>query len=213
MAATGVRVIVCTMTSPAAPPAHLLRIESPIGRIELGSNGDAIVSLSIEADGRLPFDGVSEQSDGVLERAAAQLAEYFDGARHDFDLPVDLGGTEFQRSVWEQLVELEWGELVTYGELGRGTGRPTAGRAVGGAIGANPVPIIVPCHRVVGSDGSITGYSAGEGIATKRWLLAHEGCDASAKRKSVDAETALFDIEAGAAEIAFGTAPGGESAA
>jgi methylated-DNA-[protein]-cysteine S-methyltransferase len=77
--------------------------------------------------------------------------------------------------VWDQLVDLEFGEVVSYGELGLGTGRPTAGRAVGGAVGANPVPIIVPCHRVLGSDGRITGYSGGEGIPTKAWLLEHEG--------------------------------------
>ena len=86
-----------------------------------------------------------------------------------------LHGTAFQRAVWEQLVELQWGEVISYGELGRGTGRATAGRAVGGAVGANPVPIIVPCHRVLGANGVITGYSGGEGIPTKSWLLDHEG--------------------------------------
>ena len=73
------------------------------------------------------------------------------------------------------LAHLEFGEVVSYGELGLATGRPTAGRAVGGAVGANPIPIIVPCHRVLGSDGRITGYSGGEGIPTKAWLLEHEG--------------------------------------
>jgi methylated-DNA-[protein]-cysteine S-methyltransferase len=113
----------------------------------------------------------------VLDAAAVQLDEYFAGHRHDFDVPVELAGTAFQLAVWEQLVDLEWGEVVSYGDLGRGTGRETAGRAVGGAVGANPIPIIVPCHRVLGSDGMITGYSGGDGIPTKSWLLDHEGIE------------------------------------
>jgi methylated-DNA-[protein]-cysteine S-methyltransferase len=150
-------------------------MDSPIGRIEIVGNGSAIVSLSIEREGALPHDDLVESTDDVLERAAAQLGEYFDGHRRDFDLPLALAGTAFQLAVWDQLVDLEFGEVVSYGELGLGTGRPTAGRAVGGAVGANPVPIIVPCHRVLGSDGRITGYSGGEGIPTKEWLLDHEG--------------------------------------
>ena len=154
---------------------HLRRLETPIGRIEVVGNGEAIVSLSIEKDGRLPWDGVPEQSDPVLDRAITQLEEYFAGHRRDFDVPLSLAGSAFQLAVWEQLVDLEFGEVVSYGELGLATGRPTAGRAVGGAVGANPIPIIVPCHRVLGSDGRITGYSGGEGIPTKSWLLQHEG--------------------------------------
>ncbi|MEO5535177.1 MAG: methylated-DNA--[protein]-cysteine S-methyltransferase [Pseudolysinimonas sp.] len=156
-------------------PVSLRRMPSPIGRIEIVGDGAAVVSLSIESDGTLPHDELAETSDATLDRAVAQLDEYFAGHRHDFDVPVNLAGTAFQLSVWEQLVDLEWGEVVSYGDLGRGTGRAAAGRAVGGAVGANPVPIIVPCHRVLGSDGTITGYSGGEGIPTKSWLLAHEG--------------------------------------
>jgi methylated-DNA-[protein]-cysteine S-methyltransferase len=156
-------------------PQYLRRVASPIGRLEIVSNGEAIISLSIERDGALPYDSLPENSDAVLDRAAVQLEEYFIGHRHDFDLPVALAGTAFQLAVWEQLVDLEFGEVVSYGELGLGTGRPTAGRAVGGAVGANPIPIIVPCHRVLGSDGRITGYSGGDGIPTKAWLLEHEG--------------------------------------
>jgi methylated-DNA-[protein]-cysteine S-methyltransferase len=156
-------------------PVHVRRMSSPIGRIEIVGNGTAITSLSIEHEGTLPHDDLAEISDPVLDRAVAQLDEYFAGHRRDFDLPVSLAGTAFQLAVWEQLVDLEFGEVVSYGELGMATGRATAGRAVGGAVGANPVPIIVPCHRVLGSDGRITGYSGGEGIPTKSWLLAHEG--------------------------------------
>jgi methylated-DNA-[protein]-cysteine S-methyltransferase len=159
----------------STPPEFLRRMVSPIGRIEIVGNGQAITSLSIESDGRLPFDDLPEQSDPILDRAVEQLDEYFAGHRRDFDLPVSLAGTAFQLAVWEQLVDLEFGEVVSYGELGMATGRSTAGRAVGGAVGANPIPIIVPCHRVLGSDGRITGYSGGEGIPTKAWLLEHEG--------------------------------------
>lgn len=160
---------------PHVAPAHLRRVDSPIGRLELTSDGTAITSLSIERDGSLPLEELPENTDEVLERAAAQLAEYFAGKRRDFDLPVSYGGTEFQRAVWAQLVELQWGEVVSYGDLGQATGRATAGRAVGGAVGANPIPIIVPCHRVLAGNGRITGYSGGEGVPTKSWLLAHEG--------------------------------------
>jgi methylated-DNA-[protein]-cysteine S-methyltransferase len=155
-------------------PAYLRRVDSPIGRLEIASDGESITSLAIEKDGHLPFEEHEENSNAVLDRAAVQLTEYFAGARRDFDLPVSLHGTEFQRSVWEKLVELEWGEVVSYGELGLSTGRTTAGRAVGGAVGANPIPIIVPCHRVLASDSRITGYSGGNGIPTKEWLLEHE---------------------------------------
>lgn len=156
-------------------PSHLRRLESPIGRIEVVGNGEAIVSLAIERDGVLPWDGVPEQGDPVLDRAVEQLEEYFDGHRRDFDLPLSLAGTAFQLAVWEQIAALDFGEVISYGELGLGTGRASAGRAVGGAVGANPIPIIIPCHRVLGSDGRITGYSGGEGVPTKSWLLQHEG--------------------------------------
>ncbi len=157
------------------PPAWLLRTRSPIGRLELISDGRAITSLTIERDGSLPFDSLAENSNRILDRAAKQLDEYFAGRRRSFSVPLAPHGTPFQHSIWDQLTALEWGEVTTYGELGMGTGRATAGRAVGGAIGANPIPIIVPCHRVLGSDGRVTGYSGGDGIPTKLWLLEHEG--------------------------------------
>ena len=171
-----------TITAPAtdAPPVvgsvpPLRRVDSPIGRIELIGNGSAVVSLTIERDGSLPHDGDEERSDAVLDRAAAQLSEYFSGTRTTFDVPVTLRGTEFQKAVWGRLGELRFGEVTSYGELGLSTGRATAGRAVGGAVGANPVPILVPCHRVLASNNRITGYSGGNGIPTKVWLLNHEG--------------------------------------
>lgn len=187
-AGSGVPATVVHMTEETL---HLRRLPSPLGRIEVVGDGRAVTSLAIERDGLLPHDALPELADEVLDRAVAQLEEYFAGARHDFDVPVDLRGTDFQRSVWEQLVQLPWGEVVSYGELGQATGRPTAGRAVGGAVGANPIPIIVPCHRVLGVDGRITGYSGGEGIPTKAWLLAHEGIP-----HTVPASVAMSDATA-----------------
>lgn len=156
-------------------PRPLLRMPSPIGRLELESDGVAVVSLTIERDGSLPRDAEPERPDQVLERAAAQLAEYFAGTRREFDVPVRTDGSAFREAVWRGLRRLPFGEVASYGELGMGTGRATAGRAVGGAVGANPVPLLIPCHRVLAADGRITGYSAGEGVVTKAWLLRHEG--------------------------------------
>jgi methylated-DNA-[protein]-cysteine S-methyltransferase len=159
----------------AAAPFYLRRVTSPIGVLEITSDGESITSLSIERDGMLPHDDEPEQSTALLERAADQLAEYFAGTRHDFDLPLALRGTEFQHSVWRELRSIPWGDVRSYGDVGIATGRATAGRAVGGAVGANPIPIIVPCHRVLAYGGKITGYSGGNGIPTKAWLLDHEG--------------------------------------
>jgi methylated-DNA-[protein]-cysteine S-methyltransferase len=165
-----------TATLPTVPiPAGLIRIDSPIGRIEVTSDGQSITSLAIERAGELPLDGIPDRTNALLDRAVEQLHEYFAGTRKDFDLPVSLAGTDFQKAVWNELAELPFGGVVSYGEIGNATGRATAGRAVGGAVGANPIPIIVPCHRVLASDGRITGYSGGNGIPTKVWLLDHEG--------------------------------------
>ena len=160
-----------------AAPEFLVRTDSPIGRLEITSNGDAIVSLSIERAGSLPYDELPERSNAVLDLAVRQLAEYFAGDRRTFELPVVLGGTTFQKDIWTQLADIGWGDVMSYGELGIASGRATAGRAVGGAVGANPIPIIVPCHRVLATNGRITGYSGGNGIPTKIWLLDHEGIE------------------------------------
>jgi methylated-DNA-[protein]-cysteine S-methyltransferase len=153
---------------------HLTRLDSPIGRIELVGDDDALTGLTIERNGALPHDGEPEHSNAVLDDARSQLLEYFAGARIHFDVPVRLAGTPFQRAVWAELERLEWGEAVSYGALATAVGKPGSARAIGGAVGANPVPIIVGCHRVLASDGRITGYSGGDGIPTKLWLLGHE---------------------------------------
>lgn len=150
-------------------------MDSPIGRLELTSDGKAVTSLTIEKLGHLPLEEHGENTTAVLEKAVRQLAQYFAGKRRAFSIRTASGGTEFQRQVWSGLGEIPWGQSWTYGELGASTGRATAGRAVGGAVGANPLPILVPCHRVLASNGKITGYSAGNGVPTKLWLLEHEG--------------------------------------
>ncbi|MFO7690373.1 MAG: methylated-DNA--[protein]-cysteine S-methyltransferase [Cryobacterium sp.] len=157
-------------------PDSLIRVPSPLGRLELTADAAGILSLSIECDGQLPLQRAPETPSPVLRRAKLQLSEYFAGTRQVFDVPVHFaGGTDFQRSVWQGLIDLAFGESVSYGELGARIGRPGSGRAIGGAVGANPVPIIVGCHRVLATNGRITGYSAGAGISTKALLLAHEG--------------------------------------
>lgn len=152
----------------------LVRMDSPIGRLEIIARGDCIVGLTIECDGELPHDSTPEKKNAVLVTAAKQLGEYFSGKRREFSIPVSLAGSPFQKSVWHALTEIPFGAVRSYGDVGMTTGRASAGRAVGGAVGANPVPIIIPCHRVLASDGRITGYSGGNGIPTKVWLLDHE---------------------------------------
>jgi methylated-DNA-[protein]-cysteine S-methyltransferase len=163
------------MTPRTDPAPGLLTIDSPLGRIALHGDDQAVTRLEIATAGQLSTDDRVDAPTSVLQRAAAELAEYFAGKRTDFSVPVRVAGTEFQEAIWQQLVEIPFGEVRGYGDLGRATGRATAGRAVGGAVGANPIPLLIPCHRVLASDSRITGYSAGDGIATKAWLLDHEG--------------------------------------
>lgn len=109
----------------------------------------------------------------ALAPALTQLREYFSGTRHEFDLPLDMHGTPFQRAVWAQVARIPYGTTTTYGEIARRVGRPRAARAVGGANGANPLPIIIPCHRVIGVRGSLTGYGAGLAVKAKLLQLEH----------------------------------------
>lgn len=156
-------------------PQHVRRISSPLGRIEIGSDGEAIVSLHIERAGTLPHDHLPQSDLPVLASAATQIDEYFAGTRRRFELPLVLRGTEFQLGIWNQLQQVSFGETTSYGALGAATGRLRSGRPIGGAVGANPIPLLIGCHRVLAGDGRLTGFSAGEGVQTKAWLLAHEG--------------------------------------
>lgn len=146
-------------------------VDSPVGALRIVV-GDA---------GLREIRFVDERPDGVIaaacEPVVAQLADYFAGRRRSFDLPLDLRGTPFQLRAWAALCEIQFGTTRSYADQARAMGSPRAFRAVGSANGANPVPIVVPCHRVVASDGSLGGYSAG--LAIKRVLLALEGVSAA----------------------------------
>lgn len=163
------------MKIPVAPAPFLLRFPSPLGRIELLSDGAAITSLAIETNGRLPHADRNENPNRVLERARTQLEKYFDGSRAALTVPVLLRGSPFQLAIWNRLRELRRGETISYGTLGAAAGLPGAGRAVAAAVRSNPIPLLVPCHRVLTTAGTVTGWSHGEGIAAKRWLLEREG--------------------------------------
>ncbi|HEU4734323.1 MAG TPA: methylated-DNA--[protein]-cysteine S-methyltransferase [Kofleriaceae bacterium] len=144
-------------------------VSSPIGTLRLYAELDRLVGLYLP-DRPAP-DGVERRS-RVLREASVQLTEYFAGRRRAFSLELALHGTGFQRCVWDALAQIPYGETRSYAELARAIGRPAAPRAVGAANGRNPISIIVPCHRLIGTDGSLTGY--GGGLAAKRWLLEHE---------------------------------------
>ncbi len=159
---------------------YALPIESPLGQLTLVASDDALVA--VEFPGRAPR-GARGAGHPVLERAREQLGEYFQGRRTAFDLPLAPPGTPFQRAVWKELCAIPFGQTLSYGELARRVGRPGAARAVGAANGQNPIAIIVPCHRVIGADGSLTGY--GGGVERKRWLLAHERAAALPARQGV----------------------------
>jgi len=143
-------------------------LDTPIGEILVAGDADAVHEIHFRAK---PDAGWT-RNDRMLRYATAQLLDYFAGKRCDFDLPLAPHGTEFQQSVWSALQGIPFGETTTYAALAHRIGRPKAVRAVGAANGANPIPIVIPCHRVVGSNGSLTGF--GGGIDVKRWLLDHE---------------------------------------
>jgi methylated-DNA-[protein]-cysteine S-methyltransferase len=147
------------------------RLITPIGELTL--TGPDIVLTGIyfpgRRDGRDGRDGRSE----ILDEACRQLTEYFAGKRSTFDVPLAASGTEFEHRVWALLRGIPYGSTTSYGELAKRLGDPSQARAVGAANGKNPIPIIVPCHRVIGANGDLTGF--GGGIERKRWLLQHEG--------------------------------------
>lgn len=146
--------------------------DSPIGTLRLVSDGEHLVAIEFEGMHDRD-DNDLEAGDPVLQACARQLTEYFAGKRTRFRLPLAPGGTEFQRSVWKALETIPYGQLNSYADIAAVIGKPRAMRAVGAANGRNPIPIVVPCHRVVGSDGSLTGFAGG--LETKRRLLELEG--------------------------------------
>jgi methylated-DNA-[protein]-cysteine S-methyltransferase len=144
--------------------------DSPIGRLMLAMDDQGLRHVDFER-GRYPTAiGVDwERGHNALPEVRAQLGAYFSGRLTQFDLPLAPSGTQFQQRVWSQLLRIPYGAMTSYGEIARRLGEPTASRAVGAANGRNPLPIIVPCHRVVGADGSLTGF--GGGLPVKRFLL------------------------------------------
>jgi methylated-DNA-[protein]-cysteine S-methyltransferase len=156
-----------------------MRVDSPLGALELTSDGAALCGIHMMDHCPPPaYAAVTAGEDDVLRATAAQLAEYFAGTRRTFDVPLRSDGTEFQRRVWAGLLAIPFGERSSYGALARAIGAGNASRAVGSANRCNPISILVPCHRVVGSDGTLTGYAGG--LATKKWLLEHEARVAAA---------------------------------
>jgi methylated-DNA-[protein]-cysteine S-methyltransferase len=152
-------------------------IQSPLGTLRMSAEEHALVGLYFPEHKPAPKFVEGEASGRpaereIIEAASRQLEEYFAGARTSFDVPLDLQGTEFQRAVWKALLAIPYGETRSYRELAEDVGRATAVRAVGTANGRNPVSILVPCHRVIGSDGSETGYAGG--VEKKKWLLSLE---------------------------------------
>lgn len=152
---------------------HRTRVESPIGDIVITGDDDAITLLG--RIGKARFDSgewVEVDRFAAIKEAEQQLEAYWAGELFEFDLPLNPSGTPFQKKVWAALCNIPYGKTATYGEIAQQIGTPTASRAVGAANGRNPIAIVVPCHRVIGSNGKLTGYAGG--LDMKEALLAHE---------------------------------------
>ena len=145
-------------------------IDSPLGAIRIEARDGAITRLRWTRD---PVDTAPPAPGSLLEMAAEQLAEYFAGERDDFDLPVSPAGTDFQRAVWDAMVAIPKGGYRTYGDVAGELG--ASARSVGTACGANPIPVLIPCHRILAAGGKLGGFSAEGGVEDKVWLLRHEG--------------------------------------
>jgi len=182
-------------TPPPAPGGDRVRavavssatLDTPLGALQLFATERGLLAVGLPGVAREAIEAYLRRAlrrvaivddDAPLRAALAQLAEYFAGARRSFDLRLDPRGTPFQRAVWDAVAAIPYGETRSYGELARALGRPAAARAVGAANGANPLAPIIPCHRVVGADGGLTGY--GGGLAMKRHLLDLERATATA---------------------------------
>jgi len=142
--------------------------QSPIGILKISSDNTSIISIQFDAIN----DNQIERINDVIKVCKDQLDEYFDGKRKVFDLPLKPAGTEFQKKVWDVLCNIPFGEISTYNNIAKQLGSEKLNRAVGLANGANPIPIIIPCHRIIGTNGKLTGYAGG--LDRKRWLLSHE---------------------------------------
>lgn len=146
---------------------HCVSYSSPIGNLNLFANSEALVKIEFGANALPP-----SELNSVLKNTVQQLDEYFQGRRTGFDLKLEPRGTDFQRSVWEGLQSIPYGSTCSYGDLANVVKKPKAARAVGQANNRNPLPIIIPCHRVIGANKALVGY--GGGLPIKKWLLEHE---------------------------------------
>lgn len=157
---------------------HRTTVTTPIGdlRVVASDHGIREISMPLPDARHIPARATENADHPILLETRRQIDEYFRGDRLLFDLPLDVEGTSFQREVWDALAEIPYGTTESYGQLAERVGRPGAARAVGGANGRNPVPLVVPCHRVIGANGTMVGYGgpSQDGIAIKRWLLRHE---------------------------------------
>jgi methylated-DNA-[protein]-cysteine S-methyltransferase len=155
---------------------HYTHLETPLCTLRLTSNGEALTGLYLLPDHRhapeITADWQESPNLPIFQQAAMQLTEYFAHQRTAFSLPLNASGTDFQKRVWAELTQIPYGQTISYGELARRLGNPSASRAVGLANGKNPISIIVPCHRVIGANGKLTGY--GGGLTRKEALLALE---------------------------------------
>ena len=151
-------------------------MDSPVGRLKLVASGKGLTAILWPNDNpkRVPLGDLTEDAKNpFLIQAEAELAEYFAAKRSEFTVPLDFNGTGFQQSVWQALLTIPFGETRSYGQIAVQLGKPSASRAVGAANGKNPISIIVPCHRVIGTNGKLTGFAGG--LETKAHLLALEG--------------------------------------
>ena len=165
------------MISTPHPNAAVAHLASEHGRFAVAAFDGAVTHLLLpNAPAPEPRDGVTEADTDLAAEAVRQLAEYLAGDRDRFDLPYNPAGTDFQRAVWFALDDIEYGRTASYADLARAVGRPQAVRAVGAANGANPIAVFLPCHRVIGANGSLTGYGGGLGL--KRALLSLESREA-----------------------------------
>ena len=149
-------------------PKAVASVDTPIGPITLIAQGEKIVRVELGKKARAEGDAK------VLTDAKKQLVAYFAGKLERFTVPIEVVGTEFQKSVWKEIAKISFGRKLSYGDIAAKIGNPAASRAVGAAVGSNPTPLLVGCHRVLGSTGKITGFTGGKGIKTKAWLLDHE---------------------------------------
>ena len=150
---------------------HALDVSSPVGILQLVSNEKHLLELNWQCAHRQL--STSNHTVAILPAAADELSQFFSGARRNFSVPLQPHGTGFQLSVWSELQKVGWGETCTYREIAERLGKPKGFRAVGGAVGRNPIPIFIPCHRIVGANGTLTGFSGG--LDNKQILLGCEG--------------------------------------